>query len=270
MILSGKTIANDICEALAPEYAKLSQRARLGIVVVGEDPVIASFVRIKERAARRLGVAFVKMQLPESATTEEVLAAVEETARACDAVIPQLPMPKQIDFEKVLAAIPPKKDVDAINPATPLDKRLVREPVALAVLELLDRGGVDVRGKRTVVVGAGRLVGAPAARMLRERGADVHVVTRTEGSLDDLKTADIVVAGTGVSGLIKPDMVKEGVALVDAGTSELGKKVVGDADPACAQKAGVFSPVPGGVGPVAVAMIYKNLLTLIQKNAAAA
>lgn len=273
MILSGKEIANDIYEALAPEYARFGRQVRLGIVVVGENPVIASFVRIKERAAERLGIEFVKTQLPESATTAEVLAAVEEAVRTCDAVIPQLPMPKHVDSEKVLARVPLEKDVDAINPTTPTEVRLVHEPVALAVLELLDRGVVDVRGKRTVVVGAGRLVGAPATRMLRERGADVHVVTRTEGSLDDLKDADVVVAGTGVSGLIRPHMLKEGVALIDAGTSNVPKElgpgtITGDADPACAEKCLIFSPVPGGVGPVAVAMIYKNLLTLVQETKA--
>ena len=274
MILDGKRIASEMYEAMAGEYAKSGRPARLGIVVVGENPVIASFVRIKERAAARLGVEFVRRQLPESATTEEALAAVEEAVATCDAVIPQLPMPKHVDSKKILAAVPPSKDVDAINPTTPSQRRIVHEPVALAVLELLDRAGVDVRGKRTVVVGAGRLVGAPSARMLREHGADVHVVTRDQGSLDDLKTADIVVAGTGVSGLVKPEMLREGVALIDAGTSNVPKEnggiIAGDADPACADKCLVFSPVPGGVGPVAVAMIYRNLLTLIKKNAPAA
>ena len=263
MILDGKAIANDIYEILAPQYAVLGKQVRLGIVVVGGDPVIASFVRIKERAATRLGVEFVKTELPESATTEEVLATIKQSADTCDAVIPQLPMPKHVDFERVLASIPPEKDVDALNHTTPIEKRIVHEPVALAVLELLDRGGVDVHDKYAVVVGAGRLVGLPSARMLEDRGAKVEIVTRKQGSLDSLKDADIIVSGTGVSELINADMIKEGVALIDAGTSELSKKVVGDADPACASKCAVFTPVPGGVGPVAVAMIYKNLLALV-------
>jgi methylenetetrahydrofolate dehydrogenase (NADP+)/methenyltetrahydrofolate cyclohydrolase len=265
MILDGKAIANDIYEELAPKYERLGRQVRLGIVVVGEDPVIASFVRIKERAGARLGVEFVKMELPESATTEEVLAAIKLSIDTCDAVIPQLPMPKHIDFERVLAAIPPEKDVDALNHTTTIDKRIVYEPVALAVLELLERGGVDVRGKHAIVVGSGRLVGAPVARMLKERGANVETVTRRHGSLEYIKMADIIVSGTGVSGIIKPDMIKEGVALIDAGTSELGKKVVGDVDPSCAPKCAVFTPVPGGVGPVAVAMIYRNLFALVNQ-----
>lgn len=266
MILDGKAIANDIYEKLAPQYEALGRQVQLGIVIVGEDPVIASFVRIKERAALRLGVEFVKYELPESATTEEVLTAIKQSTDTCDAVIPQLPMPIHVDFEKVLAMIPPEKDVDALNHSTPIERRIVHEPVALAVLELLDRGGVDVRNKYAVVVGAGRLVGLPTARMLGERGSKVEIVTRRQGSLESLKSADIIVSGTGVSGLIKPDMIKEGTALIDAGTSELSKKVVGDADPACASKCAVFTPVPGGVGPVAVAMIYKNLLTLVLRG----
>ena len=142
--------------------------------------------------------------------------------------------------------------------------KINRWNTALAVVEILQRKNVHIEGARTVIVGAGRLVGAPSAWLLRKLGADVSMFTLQEGSIDDLKNADIIVSGAGNPGFIKPEHIKEGVALIDAGTSELNKKIAGDADPACAEKASVFTPVPGGVGPVAVAMIFRNLLDLIR------
>lgn len=123
---------------------------------------------------------------------------------------------------------------------------------------------VPTRGKKATVVGSGRLVGAPAARLLRELGAEVQVLEKGD-SLDVLKDADIIVLGAGEPGLVKPEHLKEGVVLIDAGTSESNGKVAGDADPACAEKAALFTPVPGGVGPIAVAMIFKNLFALAKK-----
>ena len=144
--------------------------------------------------------------------------------------------------------------------------RSVLAPVAGAIEEILERSTIDVRGKKCVVVGAGKLVGAPAAYLMRRLGSDVSVVTLESGSLDELKTADIVILGAGNPGFVTPEMIKEGVVLIDAGTSEQGGKVRGDADPACSEKAALFTPVPGGLGPIAVAMIFKNLLDLIEKN----
>jgi methylenetetrahydrofolate dehydrogenase (NADP+)/methenyltetrahydrofolate cyclohydrolase len=134
--------------------------------------------------------------------------------------------------------------------------------VAEAISEILVRVNFSAAGKKAVVVGAGRLVGAPAIELLKDIGAHVSVITHTEGSLDELKDADIVVLGAGEPGLVKPEMLKEGVVLIDAGTSESAGKLAGDASPECAEVASVFTPVPGGIGPIAVAMIFKNLFTL--------
>lgn len=266
MIIDGKVIAERIYSELEKEFAALPHKATLGIVMAGQDPVTASFVRIKERAAARLGVIVTKEELPEIISTEEALIAVENLVTYCDGVIVQLPLPAGVDTEKVLVAIPSSKDVDATNLNTPVSARVVHEPVALAVLALLERAHVEVRDKQVVVLGAGRLVGVPTARMLQERGAQVRVVTRNMGTIDDLKNADIVVSGIGSPGFIKPDMIKQGAVFIDAGTSESAGKVVGDADPACADKCSVFSPTPGGVGPVSVAMIFRNLLELTRKR----
>ena len=266
MLLDGKATAEDIYKLLAPKFEGIGRRARLGIIVGEHNPVIESFVRIKTRAAERLGIQVVRVDLSVAPTTEDAVAAVKKLATETDSVIVQLPLPKNINTNDILAAIPPGKDVDALNPTVPDDKHPVFAPVALAVVELLKRGGVDVAGKRTVVVGAGRLVGAPSAVLLKRLGARVSLFTLQEGSIEDLKDADIVVCGAGNPGFIKPEHLKKGVALIDAGASESKGRVVGDADPACAEIASVFSPVPGGVGPVAVAMIFKNLFDLLVKH----
>ena len=174
--------------------------------------------------------------------------------RACDGVLVQLPHP---DAGALLPQLPPEKDVDALG----LHPEVLA-PVAGAVRELLERVNIEVRGKKAAVVGEGRLVGKPVSRMLRDMGADVSVVTLEQGSLSQLKDADIVVSGAGAPHMLKPEMLKPGVVLIDAGASESGGKVVGDADPACAEVASFFTPVPGGVGPIAVAMLFKNLAEL--------
>lgn len=250
MIVRGKEIAESV-------YARLPKRpCTLGIIVGEKNPVIDSFVKIKERAAQRLGVTLVREELQEGTNTPEAVAAVLSLSEKVDGIIVQLPLPNQIDVESVLAAIPGEKDVDGISLSPG-----VRPPVAEAVKEILEHEKCDVRGKAAVVVGSGRLVGKPSARLLEELGASVTVLERGD-SLDALKDADIVVLGAGEQGIVQPEHLKVGVVLIDAGTSEMGGKVKGDADPACADVASILTPVPGGVGPIAVAMIFKNLFDL--------
>lgn len=266
MFVNGKEIAEDIYNELAPKFKALARPAKLGIVVVGNNPVIASFVRIKERSAARLGVPMMRIDLPETASENDIVDALKNLSATTDAVIPQLPFPKGIDTNRVLASVRNENDVDALNPNVKEEERIVHAPVALAVIEILRRSNVEIRGSRTIVVGEGRLVGKPAAWLLKSLGANVSVFSLEQGSIEDLKDADIVVSGAGNPGFIKPEHIKEGAALIDAGTSELNKKIAGDIDPACAAKASVFTPVPGGVGPVAVAMIFRNLLTLLERD----
>lgn len=263
MKLDGRQVAEDLYLELSKRRAQFDRSVRLGIVVGAANPVIEQFVGIKTRAAQRLNIDMVRVDLPPDASTSDAIQATKKLADETDSIIVQLPLPKTIDTDEVLAVIPPEKDVDALNPTVDEDKHPVFAPVALAVVELLSRGGVNPNGKRAVVVGAGRLVGAPSAVLLRKRGADVSMFTLTDGSIEDLKTADIVVCGAGNPGFIKPEHLREGVALIDAGASEQAGKVRGDADPECEKIASVFTPVPGGVGPVAVAMIFRNLFDLL-------
>ncbi len=262
MIIDGRAIAEEILSGLTREREGLQNELKLGIVMTGGDRVIDSFVGIKERVARRLRVTLVREELPSGATTADATAAVARLAGICSGIIVQLPLPSTIETEKVLANIPPQCDVDAINPLVADNDRLVASPVAEAVLEILSRTNLDPRGKSAVIVGEGRLVGKPVAHLLEKLGARVSVISRTSGSHSDLAYADIIVSGAGEPGIIMPKHIKEGAVLIDAGTSEDCGKIAGDVDPACETRASVFTPVPGGVGPIAVAMIFKNLFKL--------
>lgn len=255
MIVNGKDIAEEVYAALP------SRQLTLGILVGESNTVIDSFVRIKERAAERLGVSLVRSELAGGATTADAVDAVRALAEKADGIIVQLPLPSSIDVDAVLAAIPPEKDVDGISRAP-----IVRPPVAEAIAEILVRSAVDPKGKQVAVIGSGRLVGMPVAALLAMHGAEVTIIQKGD-SLTPLFESDIIVSGAGEPGLIRPEHVKDGVVLIDAGTSEAGGKVKGDADPACAEKASIFTPVPGGVGPIAVAMIFKNLYALADRVA---
>jgi methylenetetrahydrofolate dehydrogenase (NADP+) / methenyltetrahydrofolate cyclohydrolase len=241
MIIDGRKIADEILSEL-PHDASLT----LGIVM-GTDAASDSFVRMKEKTATRVGVALKRF------SPEQI-----DEALMCDGVLVQLPLENS---EELIAKIPPKKDIDALG-AHPL----VHSPVAGAIYEVLKRTGIEAKDKKAVVVGAGKLVGIPAANLLRELGAKVSVVTTEYGSLEELKDADIVVLGVGKPNLITPIILKPGVVLIDAGTSESAGVLRGDADPACAEVASVFTPVPGGIGPIAVAMIFKNLFALAKRK----
>ena len=266
MILDGRAIADDIYAQLKARRDLIPRPLHLGILVVGVNPVIEQFVRIKMRASAALSIDTTRVDLPAESSTTDIVGAVRELATRVDALIVQLPLPKGIDTDAVLAEIPHAQDVDALNPHHTGALSAIEAPVALAVVELLRRGSVEIRGARTVVVGGGRLVGAPSAQLLSKLGAHVSLFTLEEGTIDDLKTADIIVCGAGNPNFIKPEHIRAGVAIIDAGASEDGGVVRGDADPACAEKASVFTPVPGGVGPVAVAMIFKNLLDLTESH----
>jgi len=271
MIVDGRAIAEQLCAALEMRRNSMSGPLTLGIVVSlsgqgGADPVIESFVAIKAQIAARLSVNIERVDVPPNATLADAQSAIEELASRTDAVIVQLPLSGGLDTDAVLSAIPKEKDVDAINPNIADSDRPVRAPVACAVVELLNHAKVEIAEKRIVVIGAGRLVGAPTALLLKSLGGIVSTVTLETGSMGQLKDADIIVCGAGRPGLVRPEHIQDGVVIIDAGTSEQGGVVRGDADPACAQKASLMTPVPGGVGPVAVAMIFRNLLDLVEKS----
>lgn len=267
MIVNGRAIADEILAGLKERRKAIKGDITLGIVVSPGDPVIESFVRIKTKIATDLDISLVRIDM-EAPTTEAAMSAVRSFKydATIDGIIVQLPMPESVDVNAVLSEVPMEKDIDGINPFTRDQERPVRAPVALAVQEILRRAHVSAHGARVVVVGAGRLVGLPTAALLREAGADVTIFTLNDGAIEDLKDADIAVLGAGQPHFVKPVHLKEGVVIIDAGTSEIAGVIQGDADPSCAAIASVFTPVPGGVGPIAVSMIFQNLLDLAKRG----
>jgi len=255
VIIDGKKIAEEIIEGLQKERGLLPPLLKLGFIVAQGDEVSQSFVRIKERVASRLQVVVITELV---STTDGALQALQRLKETTSGIIVQLPLPQTIDTERIIDAIPKNKDIDFVYPPV---AKAIEEVLTRTMKELRGPDATRLQGKVAVVVGHGRLVGGPAAELLRHLGATV-VVLESKDSVLPLKNADIVVLGAGSPGLIKPEMLKQGVVLIDAGTSEAGGKVVGDADPACAEVASVFTPVPGGIGPIAVAMIFRNLFKL--------
>jgi methylenetetrahydrofolate dehydrogenase (NADP+)/methenyltetrahydrofolate cyclohydrolase len=193
------------------------------------------------------------------ASTSELVQAVERLARQTDGIIVQLPLPESVDTDLVLASIPSEKDVDA-NGTSPI----VDAPVAGAVAEILSRSHVSLEHKKVLIAGHGRLVGKPVEKWFQSQGVPATIVTDTDSLATHAPSADIIILGVGEPGLLRPDMIREGAVVIDAGTAEMAKKLVGDADPTCASKCAVFTPVPGGVGPIAVAMIFQNLFSLMK------
>lgn len=264
MIINGKDIADDILSALEKERGAFGTLT-LGFLTSAGDAATDSFVAIKRRLAERLDIAVERIELGPDATTGEAVYAIGELVKNTNGVVVQLPLPQAIDLAPVLAVLPPSHDPDALN-----KNPWVRPPVAAAIAEVLARTNVAAAGKKAVVVGLGRLVGAPAKELLEDLGAEVEAVTLEQGSLAAFLSADIAVLGAGSPGLVEPHMLKPGVVLIDAGTSDVKGAVVGDADPKCAEAASVFTPTPGGIGPIAVAMLYKNFLTLAREQGGAA
>ncbi|MBU6310822.1 bifunctional 5,10-methylenetetrahydrofolate dehydrogenase/5,10-methenyltetrahydrofolate cyclohydrolase [Patescibacteria group bacterium] len=253
MLIHGHSIAESRLHELQLERSKLGPLT-LSIVVMQEDAVTNSFLKIKRRVAERLGVAVVYVP-----TLAEAVG---------DGVILQLPLPLGVDQDVERNKIPFMKDVDGLSDAA--FEAFCRgefppPPVARALDDILKLYDISYKDKQVVVVGKGRLVGAPAAELFRQRGAHVTVLERG-APLDVVREADILVLGAGSPGLITPELIHPGVVILDAGTSESAGKVVGDADPRCAERASLMTAVPGGVGPIAVVEIFANLFELVRRG----
>ncbi len=269
MMVDGRAIASQI---LSEVKASLSTTPVVRAIVVKPSPATQSYLRIKTARAEEGGMTLEVVRLPDDATEDDIIKAVN--APGADSVIVQLPIPEQLDWTRVLNAIPLDKDADVLSEtayARFMDNvpGALVPPVAAGIAEILARSGVEVAGKKTVVVGKGKLVGLPTGTLLSRMGAAVSYVvkeTSEEEKLALLKDADMVISGAGAAHIIRPEMVKEGAVLVDAGTSGSGGAVSGDMHPDCAQKASIFTPVPGGVGPVAVACLFKNTARLLGKS----
>lgn len=268
MIVDGKTIAREVLSGVS-RALEGARTPTLALIIVGNNPVVDSFVQIKKRRAAELGIPVREIRFPDTIVNEQFVSAIVDVANAedIDGVIVQLPLPPHINTDVALAAIPIEKDVDALAPRSMALMRQgtlpILPPVAGAIAEIFLRYEIPVAGRDVLVVGHGRLVGKPAALLMRHNDAHVTVIDRPMAALSEIaRGADIIILGVGEPGILRPEMVKRSAIIIDAGTSEQGGKIIGDADPACAHVAGLLTPVPGGVGPIAVAMIFKNLLIL--------
>ncbi len=266
ILVDGKKIAHTIETELSLRLSdSLKPRPRLGIIYAGENSAIESFIAIKQRFGKRLGIDNELTRLSENVTTREVIFSILENAKKYDGLILQLPLPAHVDREQIFSSIPPECDIDVLG-TQQYKKFLNKEmqclpPVAGAVAEIVSFYSVDLAFKKIVVVGAGRLVGAPVSDWLTREGfAFSQVDEHTPEKEKFFHDADIIITGVGTPGVIQPSMLKDGVVLLDAGTSSHAGSVAGDCDPDCSLRASLFTPVPGGMGPITVAILYRNLI----------
>lgn len=271
MMIDGKTIREEMKDALAVKIRAISpeDRPALFIVMAGANAVTENFVSIKKRFAEAVGISVEEKVFDETATTASLVRAVEDIVALGkkSGIVVQLPLPREVDTQAVLNAVPSRYDIDVLNEES---MRLFREgnlpispPVVGAIREILERNSIFLHGKKVAILGQGRLVGIPVAAWFRRMEADVAVFDSAHPPAhEDVRSADIIVSGIGKPGFITPDMVHDGAIVLDAGTSEAGGKIVGDANPSVAGKCALFTPVPGGIGPVTVAILLQNLLTL--------
>ena len=263
MIVDGKYIASRVYARTKERVAKLGQAPVLAIITCDPNFETQKYLNLKEQKAESCGIKTTIVELPKMSDTHAFIAAINDAANAADGVIVQLPLPASVDIDAVLQAIPLHKDVDALNAAT----TDMLSPVVGAIKEILESVEADPKNAFVTIIGSGRLVGLPAYRWFQSQGAHVSIVTKdTQDISHHTRAADMVVCGAGVAGLLKPHMVRENVVILDAGTSEDGGVLRGDADPACAEKASVFTPVPGGIGPITIAILLSNVVDCAERK----
>ena len=270
-ILDGKATALTIKQELAQIVATLSNKPGLGTVLVGQDPGSQSYVAGKHRDCAEVGITSIRIDLPESSSQADLLAAIRDlnSAPECTGYIVQLPLPKAISANLILEAIDPEKDADGLHPLN-LGKLVLGEPAPLpctprGILELLRRYNITTRGAEVVIMGRGITVGRPLSLMLTRKGDDA-TVTITHTSTRDLafhtKRADIIVAAVGSAHILTPDMVKIGATVLDVGITRTDSGLLGDIHPGVAEIAAYIAPMPGGVGPMTRAMLLSNVVEM--------
>lgn len=264
--LNGSELAGYIKERQAKQVRALKQahgvEPRLAIVMTGDNPVIQVYVRLKKKYGEDIGVA-VDVHHVQQTQVKQLLNKLSKD-EAIHAIIVQLPLEDPAGTDELVRLVPPGKDVDglgeapAFEPATPL-----------AILWLLSGYNIDLAGKAVVLVGRGKLVGAPLERMLKASGVEPRVLVKeTPNVPDEIRKADVIITATGVAGLVTSDMVKTGAVVVDAGVASEGGKTVGDVDPEVLERADLtVTPARGGVGPLTVCALFENVLRAAQRVA---
>ena len=288
-ILDGKKISNQIKEEIASEVTEMKQKGEkvphLAAVLVGNDGASLTYVGSKVRSCERIGFESTLVQLPNTTSEVELLEKIEELNQNddIDGFIVQLPLPPQIDTQKVLLAVDPDKDVDGFHPMNfgkmALDMSTFIPATPFGILELLERYNVDTKGKHTVVIGRSHIVGRPMSILMGRKGWPGNsTVTLTHSHTKNItqiiSQADIVISALGVPKFLKAEMVKDGAVIIDVGitrvpdeTKEKGYYITGDVDfENVSKKASFITPVPGGVGPMTIAMLLKNTLLARERH----
>jgi methylenetetrahydrofolate dehydrogenase (NADP+)/methenyltetrahydrofolate cyclohydrolase len=276
-ILDGKAAAAEIRSALAERVALLAERGivpGLGTVLVGDDPGSRAYVNGKHRDCAEVGIASIRRDLPADATQEQVEEVVDElnADRGCTGYIVQLPLPAGLDAQRVLERIDPAKDADGLHPVN-LGRLVLMERGPLpctprGIVELLRVYGVEIAGADVTVIGRGITVGRSLGLLLTRRSENATVTLCHTGTKDlaaHTREADIVVVAAGVPGLLTPDMVKPGAAVLDVGITRTDAGLVGDVAPPVVEVAGWLAPMPGGVGPMTRAMLLANVVEAAER-----
>lgn len=276
--LDGKLFRAELIDDLTARVAKLKEHGitpGLATVLVGEDPGSQNYVRMKHKDCEQVGIRSIRKDLPEDTTQEELNAVIDELNAdpECTGYIVQLPLPKHLDENAVLERIDPAKDADGLHPVN-LGKLVLNEPAPLpctpnGCIALLRRFGVELNGAKVVVIGRGITVGRPIGLMLTRRSENSTVTLCHTGTKDlaaETREADIIVAASGVPHMLTPDMIKEGVAILDVGVSRVDGKTTGDVHPDCWEKAGYISPNPGGVGPMTRTFLLENIVARAEQS----
>jgi len=262
--MDGKALAARIRREVAADVAELGELA-LATILVGDDAASKIYIRLKHNAAREVGIEPIDRRLPADVSEAEVIAAVDELNGddSVDGVLVQLPLPADLDEARAIAAIEPVKDVDGIHPLNAgllyLGRPTLVGATPVGVLALLDEYDVPLEGANAVVVGRSDIVGKPVAHLLLERNATVTICHSRTRDLPALtRAADVLVVAVGRDRMVKPDWIKPGAAVVDVGMNRSEEGLFGDVDPAGMEVAGAMTPVPGGVGPMTIAMLLRN------------
>ena len=272
VIADGKTLGLEIQESLLERVSLLCSRGiepQLAVVIAGDDPASHVYVRNKERACERCGIKSMRIDLPPTSTLDDILNVVEglNSDESVHGILVQSPAPEGVDELTIASTISPEKDVDGFHP-TNLGKLVQGDNSGLlpctpsGVMRMLEESNANLSGAKALVIGRSRIVGMPMALMLAQRGADA-TVTIAHSRTDDLsvlcREADVVVAAIGSPHIVKPEWIKPASFVVDVGISRLeGGTLAGDVDPRVADVAGWMTPVPGGVGPMTIAMLMAN------------
>ncbi len=272
-IINGRKLSEDILSELKEQVSALDFVPIFCDILVGEDMSSIQYVNLKKKKALDIGIAFHDASFPPNITTNELLLEIEKINNIPNmcGIIMQLPLPGHIDTKAVLGAINPNLDVDCLGDARSQafyggSEELV-PPTALACMALLESLNIDLSSKKIAVLGNGKLVGRPVSQLLKNRNYSFTTLDRDSlNKLEVIKSAEVIISGIGQGKYVTGSMVAEGVIVIDAGTSEEGGSIVGDVDfESVKEKASYLTPVPGGVGPVTVAMLFRNVLKVAQK-----